>query len=482
MVGRNDPCPCGSGKKYKKCCERVIAFSAAERARELRDSRLKNELLVDLNRWFKRRCSPEMELTWADRFKALLHFPLDQPIPHDFSFSFRFWLLFDAPCINRKRPVEIWMSTIRKSPIKERLARNFCDTPFTCYEIKEIREEAMIFRSLVDGVEYEVKKGQTIPREKLVFTRLIRVGNRYELFGPYICIVHEMRGEILVQLEKYTHHEDEHHDFTTRENGWRVLGWSIQRAKELEKMEKLVSTPPEILESMKEPPFWGTAEPKEEDHVLPAHIMQHLEQFFVHHVTPLQKGTQAFYNRSLDLLYKYLSMRYGKTFDWSMLNEDSLVHFLSFWYMDQVKTSPNGCKIFLNTLKYLFRWLQDEGISDVYETFKKVYVLLIRSLPTTAEAKRWILQNAVVPEYKGSDVNGKAGMYMLAVSSTGPVLFVEDKWVPVHLLGFPSMYADSRFWVRGSIEIRPSGCYFTKVEGVYPMILVDKQLQVLGQK
>jgi hypothetical protein len=21
-VGRNDPCPCGSGKKYKQCCER----------------------------------------------------------------------------------------------------------------------------------------------------------------------------------------------------------------------------------------------------------------------------------------------------------------------------------------------------------------------------------------------------------------------------------------------------------------------------
>ncbi|MCL0041203.1 SEC-C metal-binding domain-containing protein [Dehalococcoidia bacterium] len=21
-VGRNDPCPCGSGKKYKKCCRR----------------------------------------------------------------------------------------------------------------------------------------------------------------------------------------------------------------------------------------------------------------------------------------------------------------------------------------------------------------------------------------------------------------------------------------------------------------------------
>jgi len=23
-VGRNDPCPCGSGKKYKKCCEQKL--------------------------------------------------------------------------------------------------------------------------------------------------------------------------------------------------------------------------------------------------------------------------------------------------------------------------------------------------------------------------------------------------------------------------------------------------------------------------
>jgi hypothetical protein len=23
-VGRNDPCPCGSGKKFKKCCEQTL--------------------------------------------------------------------------------------------------------------------------------------------------------------------------------------------------------------------------------------------------------------------------------------------------------------------------------------------------------------------------------------------------------------------------------------------------------------------------
>jgi hypothetical protein len=38
-VGRNDPCPCGSGKKYKKCCMGSLAIPAsgqAERARTIK--------------------------------------------------------------------------------------------------------------------------------------------------------------------------------------------------------------------------------------------------------------------------------------------------------------------------------------------------------------------------------------------------------------------------------------------------------------
>lgn len=31
VVGRNEPCPCGSGKKFKKCCEakKGVTFTAA---------------------------------------------------------------------------------------------------------------------------------------------------------------------------------------------------------------------------------------------------------------------------------------------------------------------------------------------------------------------------------------------------------------------------------------------------------------------
>ena len=43
-VGRNDPCPCGSGKKYKKCCEmkgntkKFVAQVLAPQSQETQDT------------------------------------------------------------------------------------------------------------------------------------------------------------------------------------------------------------------------------------------------------------------------------------------------------------------------------------------------------------------------------------------------------------------------------------------------------------
>jgi len=39
-IGRNDPCPCGSGKKYKRCCEKK---EAELRPRELPSGRFRYE-------------------------------------------------------------------------------------------------------------------------------------------------------------------------------------------------------------------------------------------------------------------------------------------------------------------------------------------------------------------------------------------------------------------------------------------------------
>ena len=42
-IGRNDPCPCGSGQKYKRCCGPRDAAAAAERAAAERAAALARE-------------------------------------------------------------------------------------------------------------------------------------------------------------------------------------------------------------------------------------------------------------------------------------------------------------------------------------------------------------------------------------------------------------------------------------------------------
>jgi hypothetical protein len=46
QVGRNDPCPCGSGKKYKKCCLAKDEESVRERARAVREAEHDRETVM----------------------------------------------------------------------------------------------------------------------------------------------------------------------------------------------------------------------------------------------------------------------------------------------------------------------------------------------------------------------------------------------------------------------------------------------------
>lgn len=49
-IGRNDPCPCGSGKKYKKCC------LANEDPKKFSD--IRNDLSDKLAEFYKKRRVP----------------------------------------------------------------------------------------------------------------------------------------------------------------------------------------------------------------------------------------------------------------------------------------------------------------------------------------------------------------------------------------------------------------------------------------
>jgi len=48
--GRNEPCPCGSGKKYKKCCFGKEEAEATERERKQEQQEALMTMMVNLNR------------------------------------------------------------------------------------------------------------------------------------------------------------------------------------------------------------------------------------------------------------------------------------------------------------------------------------------------------------------------------------------------------------------------------------------------
>jgi hypothetical protein len=234
-----------------------------------------------------------------------------------------------------------------------------------------------------------------------------------------------MRGEILVQLEKYNHHEEEQQELTIRETSWRVLGWSIQRANELESMEQqLTSAPTEMRFESNKDLFLSAMEHQAEKPGLPVSVLNHLEEFFVSEVSPLQKGTQAWYSRSLETLFQYLSLRFGQSFEWSLLNEDVLARFFSVWYMDHHQSTPVSARIFLNTCKHLFRWLESAGHVNVFSAFKKVYVPFIRLIPETIEARNWMTENGVIT--KNQEEPEQRNMFLLHITSAGPVILIAE--------------------------------------------------------
>jgi hypothetical protein len=492
MVGRNDPCPCGSGKKYKKCCERVVAIRTAEQVREERELKAKIDLLQDLIQWFKKQFSRESEENWCRKFKEDLHLPLDRPIPRHFAHAYQFWLLFDAPCLDGLRPVEARLERGIHSSDRDRWME-LCQIHLDCYEVKEERGDRLVLCSLSDGGTYSVRRLEGLSAGILLFTRLSRLGNRHELFGPYTSFGVEMRGEIEVYIKNRPHDGELNREFW-QQNGLQILGWMMQRAHEMEQLEKIAATAgaeremastleketvpasiPEKKELLPQVPVLSADEAG-----LPAVVAQQLEQFENRYVSRFQPRTQELYQSSLGLFRDYVGSHFGKHFTWSELKEEAFSHFLGVWYVDQGVGGSIRSKIFLNTMKHLFRWIRDEAICDLYPAFASVYSNLIHDLPRSFEAQKWLRENGVRQEPEEPNLAAK-GTYMLAISSAGASLDTGETWIPVQLntRSWPPSWLENRFWVRGTIHLQKDESVMTEVEAVYPFFQM-KQVEVVS--
>lgn len=105
-IGRNDPCPCGSGKKYKRCCQGLAAATNDELSEVLagKDFNSREDMQAFIDVFMQQKNNQpidDFQGLSSEQVHRLLHFPFDSP--DLFLFSERVAHEIEAPVLSLVR-------------------------------------------------------------------------------------------------------------------------------------------------------------------------------------------------------------------------------------------------------------------------------------------------------------------------------------------------------------------------------------------
>ncbi|HMM53543.1 MAG TPA: SEC-C metal-binding domain-containing protein [Candidatus Desulfobacillus sp.] len=213
-TGRNDPCPCGSGRKYKQCCMNAQEAPAAAELQWRRVRRAIDNMAATLLRYGQERYGPALLVdAWED---FCLHdeagdFPQDTPhMP-----VFMPWLFFDWLPDSRDtdvRPQTQDGLTLAQAYLRERGNRidplmagylhACCDAPFSFYDVVSVRPgNGLIVRDIFDGTEIDVSERSASAQMRvgdILFAKIARMKElaMLEALSP-VCIPPDRREPVL---------------------------------------------------------------------------------------------------------------------------------------------------------------------------------------------------------------------------------------------------------------------------------------------
>lgn len=189
-TGRNDLCPCGSGKKYKKCCL-ANAFIQVGKEESIRKRLV--EALIEFYNTKHRDTIEEAHVMFWDDFVPQEHLE-----GHDLDIAYQNffeWITFDFiidPTTN-KTLIDLYMEQNKKIQQDEHkvltVMKNSC---ISLYEVQEVfPEKGLLLKDLLMGGEYDVKEKaatRALKRWDIFATRLLLIDGQYIMSGsvyPY---------------------------------------------------------------------------------------------------------------------------------------------------------------------------------------------------------------------------------------------------------------------------------------------------------
>ncbi|RJQ47688.1 MAG: DUF2384 domain-containing protein [Nitrospiraceae bacterium] len=202
QTGRNNPCPCGSGKKYKKCC---LSRTYQETGRE--DS-IRNRLVQELLQLFEknyRHSFWDARFFFWDDFNPEEH--LDGTALAIASQNFLEWVVHDFVVDEEdgKTLIDLYMeSKVRMSPDEHKVLTIMKNSVISLYEVQEVfPEEGLLLKDLILGEEYDVKEKaatRSLSKWDIYATRLIYIDGKYIMSGSVYPYPLKQKERILADI------------------------------------------------------------------------------------------------------------------------------------------------------------------------------------------------------------------------------------------------------------------------------------------
>ena len=185
QVGRNDPCPCGSGKKYKRCC--LARDKSKTPTEESIRSRVVEDLLAFADESFGDAMPEALDFFWDD-------FDIGEQCTPELATAIEInsaeWLVHDwrPDEDSDKTLIEHYASSRKGLRERERaVLKKMNEAVLSLYEVQEVyRGEGLLLRDLLTDEEYRVEEmmaTESLNKWDIFAARLLHIDGKYIMSG-----------------------------------------------------------------------------------------------------------------------------------------------------------------------------------------------------------------------------------------------------------------------------------------------------------
>ncbi|MBI4734036.1 MAG: SEC-C domain-containing protein, partial [Rubrobacteridae bacterium] len=210
-IGRNDPCPCGSGKKYKKCCalKSYVEIGLEDSTR----NDMVNEIIKFTHKYYNNDVADAVEIFWGEwdpdkldeSYQAIAQIGFFDWLIHDWGPDF----LSDGEAESNesfKTLIELYLDkhTKRLSDREKTVLNRMKDSIISLFEVQEIYpEEGLLLKDLLLGDIYEVKEKsatRSVSKWDILAARLLHIDGNHIISGGVFGYPRMQKNSLLQEI------------------------------------------------------------------------------------------------------------------------------------------------------------------------------------------------------------------------------------------------------------------------------------------